>query len=452
MQKSRTFVTLAVALLLACAAVCHTVLADATHPSLLMTAVLAGAEKTMAAEIPARFVCDTVYGPHVEVTANAKVVGPGVGTPSTAAVKPRLLTLEECSKLAQILFGGQKMYAGGRLEKEARNAALLEKLRGDPASAEWICQFKQVQADLAALPKHAVQLEETASWDDSQAWTADVVSDGSDGLFRRLQCGADPATDACYILYTASDRGEPRIGSVWSTTSSAAVRQAQSFGLSGGELPHPDTLPAPAITADDAAAAAAAAVDELGLTDYTLQTADLVYGRINGSVQKGWLLNYARTVAGLPVVPPSGGHSGFRSQPQFLSSGGAGSTRRAEVLEILICDTGIVRLTWECPFTVEETVPQEAALLPFATVEKIFVETAPLMRLSADTAGGTKERIVITSARLALKYVPDEGRLVPAWCFYGSWFLLSGDTILETSGPADDPLLVLDALTGAALN
>lgn len=398
-----------------------------------------------------RLACSFSF-PGAEIVVNADVSAPAVRSLPVVATRPHILTPAECSRAVDVLFEGSDLFFGGRSDMEARAAAIQMKLRGDPANQKWLRQLEQVEKELSALPERPIRFEEAIVRQDASTWTADVA--GSAGtLRRRLQCSVCGRRNLCTLEFTASDSGEPSVGRVWDANSAEQRQQAQSSGLAGGDLPDPDSVPEPAVSQRQAAECAGEVITALGLPHYVLEQSDLVFGRINRRVQKGWRLRFVQEVAGMPVTflpsadPDDAATETLRSVP------GDGAAGR-EVLEFLVCDAGIVRLHWETPFVAAGVIRARTVLMPLDKIAEQLPALAPAAWSEAAAAGALTERIEITQAVLCLVHRADEdgsrGVLRPGWCLYGSRRLVSA-VPAAAAGSADELLLILDAADGSLL-
>ena len=132
-----------------------------------------------------------------------------------------------------------------------------------------------------------------------------------------------------------------------------------------------------------------------------------------------WVLRYYRSVGGAPVGQPSG-------TKQAEVADADGYTEKlwpAEVIELRINDSGIVRMQWNAPLEITETVVEDAAMKPFSEVTASFEKMLPM---TATNAGAdldtdiTVNRVTLSYSRISEKDDFDTGIIVPVWAFYGA--------------------------------
>lgn len=96
-----------------------------------------------------------------------------------------------------------------------------------------------------------------------------------------------------------------------------------------------------------------------------------------------------------------------------------------ETMEILVDDEGVFDFDWTSPYTITETVTEDAQLLPFEHIQDIFEK---MMRVKYEPIANQKhilptryeiDRIVLSLHRIREKDAFDTGLLIPAWSFYG---------------------------------
>ena len=132
-----------------------------------------------------------------------------------------------------------------------------------------------------------------------------------------------------------------------------------------------------------------------------------------------WVLRYYRSVDGAAVGQPSGTKKSEGSE----ADGYTEKNWPAEVIELRINDSGIVRMQWNAPLEITETVVENAAMKPFSEVTASFEKMLPMTATNAGSDLDTDitiNRVTLSYSRISEKDDFDTGIIVPVWAFYGS--------------------------------
>lgn len=201
-----------------------------------------------------------------------------------------------------------------------------------------------------------------------------------------------------------------------------------------------------AVTEEEATALCGQVVSALGLEDMTLYSAGKKYASKDPPDHMGWIVHYTRSVGGVPVT---------YTNVEGLGEGGADSEDSGayqvswpyERLDFLVNDAGLAAVVWRSPYTVDETVTADSALLPFSDVMDIF-EKMVLVEHDGMEAEVTVNDIRLGYTRIRERDKQASGLLIPAWDFFGS---------IDYGGmaPVSDPeqsLLTINAIDGTIID
>ncbi len=143
------------------------------------------------------------------------------------------------------------------------------------------------------------------------------------------------------------------------------------------------------------------------------------------------------------------------------AGGSFAPTWNYETLEIFIGNGSLLDLDWRSPHTVGETVVEDAALLSFEEIQKIFNKMMPI---TLDPAAITEhyasvdiriDTIVLELQRVTEQNSIENGLLVPVWNFYGTRTNTekSGEIYIDHNG-SYDPLrfLTINAIDGSVID
>lgn len=94
-----------------------------------------------------------------------------------------------------------------------------------------------------------------------------------------------------------------------------------------------------------------------------------------------------------------------------------------EQMEFLVNSEGIFKMNWIAPLEITETVNQDAQLLPFSEIIKVFEKIMMIKYESIpewlEDRDFEIDRITLSLQRVAEQDSPENGLLIPAWNFYG---------------------------------
>ena len=202
-------------------------------------------------------------------------------------------------------------------------------------------------------------------------------------------------------------------------------------------------LPGLTISAADAQALTDPVVEKLGIENMAFYAAWKGYkaGNERWPERGFWVVLYTRSFGGLPITYTSATGDMMTDATVY------NEPWRYETLAFFVNDSGIVGMHWEAPYTIGDTVTEDAALLGFEDVMAIF---GKMYLVNND---GLKQTVSVNEIRLGYTRIAEQDRdgsglLVPAWDFFG--------TVTDENGNTkNDPyasLLTVNAIDGSIID
>ena len=123
-------------------------------------------------------------------------------------------------------------------------------------------------------------------------------------------------------------------------------------------------------------------------------------------------------------------------------------------------DHGVYRIDWVSPYEEQEMLIQNASLLPYDTILKIFSRAITYDPIPVDEAADiTNIDIEITDVYLGEQRILeqesiDSGLLVPVWCFFGTVQSKSSDGSVQSfdTKVQANPIVVINAIDGTIID
>ena len=396
---------------------------------------------------------------NLEVYIDAEVVAPSSSSVTTAKVGRHSFNEEECEQYVSVLFEGQKTYSGEvLLSKKHTQDRILElkkelametdeekktRLQGTIEKYEMSLGFMAEGEGFVETP---VEFVIDGLYNGESLY---LVSDGSDGIYRAIEVRNDDELRSYSLRYEASTNDYPSIMNVWSATISGDIRRGAA------EYGDPKMLPGPQISEAEAIAEADTMLDGMGITDFACNDTDVVFGSINGAVQKAYRLSYTRKIADVPFNFNSGNTADFGSG-SLIDDGKGGyiPVWEDEKMTFIVTDDGIVQFEWLNPYDVLEVVTENTAMMDFESIMNVFKKM--ILVVNADVPEGTMNKIEISRIELGLMRVLepnslDTGVIIPVWDFYGKnhgkmdreeWLL----------DDPNEPYLTINAIDGSIID
>ncbi|MBR3043962.1 MAG: hypothetical protein IKH27_01275 [Oscillospiraceae bacterium] len=163
-----------------------------------------------------------------------------------------------------------------------------------------------------------------------------------------------------------------------------------------------------------------------------------------------WVLRYYRSVGGAPVGQPSGTKKAEGTEKDGFKE----KMWPAEVIELRINDSGIVRMQWSAPLEITETVVENAAMKPFAEITASFEKMLPMTATNSISDLDTDitiDRVELSYSRISEKDDFDTGLIVPVWAFYGSR-KVTGEDYYDQHLSFTGVQLALNAIDGSVID
>lgn len=394
----------------------------------------------------------------LEVHIDAEVIAPYTPEITTARVGRHAFTQEECERYASALFDGQKTYSGSTFHtKGSAQREILELQKQlaeetDEGKRQQIqAHIEEIQMSLSFMPEGEGMVEAPVefSMEPGGAEKIYLISDGSDGLYRSFQVRNNEEMHNYGMSYAAAGNDYPSIGNIWSMTTVNGLKHGTS------EFGDPNALPDLQTSEDEAVAAAEQMLADMGITAFAYKTSDVMFGSINGTVQKAYQLCFTRVIGDASFNYSTRDKADFNSGMSVDDGkGGYIEVWLAESMTFLVTDDGVVSFKWINPYEVIEVVTEHTAMLDFDSIMEIFGKM--IVVTNADVPVGLSKNISIERIELGLMRVLDPtsldtGVVIPVWDFYGKTLFadIEGDS---TEDDPNDPYLTINAVDGSIID
>ena len=159
---------------------------------------------------------------------------------------------------------------------------------------------------------------------------------------------------------------------------------------------------------------------DLGIRDFSAKNVDIVFGNINGKVQKAYRISFTRTIGGVSF---NYNYTDISSD-MAVDDGKGGKTPiwGTERVTFIVTDEGVVQFEMLNPLDVNEIVTEYTKMKDFESIMDIFKKM--ILIVHANVPEGQVRTINIERVELGLMRVLepnflDTGVIVPVWDFYG---------------------------------
>ena len=277
-----------------------------------------------------------------------------------------------------------------------------------------------------------------------------LVSDGNDGKYRKIFIENNSSTNQYRLIYSIGQNDYAKIGNLWNV----AVRSDIKHGTD--EYGSPDLLPAPSIEQNQAVNAANELLSLMGVSDYSYKTSSLVFGSINGTVQKAYRLSYSRVLGNnsftLTSAPAGGGGAIDDGKGGYIEGW------EYESMTFLVNNDGIVSMEWINPYDVSEVITNNTSMMDFNDVMDIFNKMIVVTNayLSDDMSKTINvDRIELGLMRITEPATRSSGLVIPVWDFFGNVTTAFKNGEKSYSELDDDPLnsvLAINAIDGTLVD
>ncbi len=158
---------------------------------------------------------------------------------------------------------------------------------------------------------------------------------------------------------------------------------------------------------------------QAGVDDYGFRLSAFSDTVSDPSRKKCYIFYFSRVVQGIPVT--------YAEYTNGISTDDNGATYdrvwHNELIEVLVDDSGVLRLEWQNPCTIGETLNENVKLQDFEEIKDIFRKQMFFEKTwsvtSADKSGITIKRAVLGLMRVRMK--ENEYAYMPVWDFIGDW-------------------------------
>ena len=372
---------------------------------------------------------------NLEVYVDAAVVVPNTSKMTTAKVSRHSFTVEECMRYIQVLFNGQKTYSGQlavakpklleRIEKAQMELQIATEQEDEKMMLLWQETLNKYQRELESYGEGDGLVETpvafTVNADNYNEEKMSLVSDGSDGVYRSIWIKNHDAFRTYELRYNTSKEGYPEISEIYS------MEQESELHFGTEMIGDPNDLPELVKSEADAVADANQMLSNLGIHDFSAKNVDIIFGEINGKVQKAYRISFTRTISGVSF---NYNYTDLDSDVAVDDGkGGKAPVWGTEKVTFIVTDEGVVQFEMLNPLDVNEIVTEYTNMKNFESIMDIFKRM--ILIVHANVPEGEVRTIEIKRIELGLMRILeanslDTGIVVPVWDFYGQ----SGETYL----------------------
>jgi hypothetical protein len=406
----------------------------------------------------------------LSVMIDANVTAPDVTKFPVVKVDDHRFTQEEADEIIASLADGHEIFPPpegmSREDKEryllGMKARLAElKAIPNPSEAEliWIAKYEdvtipQLEAEIAAMPEDATPEPFTTNFQPN-------TSEGGTYIMVAVDFGGERLA-GIYI----SNGSDEVLGGVSMPCSRVGFNSRESnmyFTLdrTTREVTKENAIPnGTSITREEAIAQAEALMRKAGLTDMRLvltMPASFSPGSVSDPTKQCWVLGYYPIVNGIPIaaikrnVNPSALFDSYPGEDSdYIAS------FYSPVVLFYIDETG-VWMQWDGQIDIQETLNENAVLLPFNQIQERITQQLPITYAAKE---GTTEvhvtRVELNYMRARIKDTQDGYMLIPVWDVIGYTDEPLSNALAK--GPKANPedfletLLTISAIDGAVLD
>ena len=387
------------------------------------------------------------------VNVEAQVLAPREAALPTLLVDRHIFTGEESAAFVTALFEGQKTYSGEISETKADILLELQNFRSllaaeteEQARRELEGSIAKCEMAIGMLPEGEGMVETPAEFRTTHLGEQMfLVSDGSDGFYRAMFVNNYCHEKLNTFSYSIGRDHYPVFGNLWDINTSGGLKHGiEEFG-------DPSLIPASTITEQEAVQKANDLLQKLSINDYEFGDASVVFGLINGQVQKAYRLRYTRKVG-----------DALFTITDFMSGGAIDDGQGGyiwgweyESLTFIVADNDVLSMEWTNPYDITETVAEDTSILSFEEVTGIFEKMIIIQNDFAQD--GVTMKIDIHRIELGLMRVTDAntrsiGLVIPVWDFFGTVTYKHKNGEVSVSDHAFGPLLTINAIDGSSIN
>ena len=435
------------------------------------------------------------------VSIDADVIIPQASKLSVVEVRRGELTQELADRVINALVKGQleayeqqtsRLYGKSRVQKHLDALDALIVKAGSSKSAEWRAAMHAEREYWANVLANATETSAPISgvlthpsWTDADAASGYKVLDddmlqvvgmaeseaGCETL--SIRKGRDESVIFCYVREPNEcvDPGA-QIGN-YKSEAELLLQEQKDEENPYGYIRLQDVAGIPAIhtTQQDALAIGTKLMDALGISNVSCVSAEQCWGGsfdpdasgvrglptaaygVTNPFRCVWRLRYTRTFNGLPTT-----YDTIPCQPYLDPEDDNEELPFVdyENIQVYIDDTGIVGFRWAAPLETGDVVIEDATVLPFSEIMKVFTGTFLVANPWSDSPA---ESIAFRISQIRLGYmrvrdadVYDKGLLIPVWDFYGERTYDPDGDLPETSYRYDQSMFTINAIDGSIID
>ena len=183
---------------------------------------------------------------------------------------------------------------------------------------------------------------------------------------------------------------------------------------------------------------------QAGVDDYDIRMSAYADSMFDPSRKKCYILKFSRVIQGIPVTYAEYTNGISTDDDSAVSYDHIWSD---ELIEVLVDDSGILRLHWQNPCTIEETLNENAKLMDFKEIKEIFRKQM-FFEKTWSLSPSDKNAITINRAVfgfMRVKMQSGQYAYMPVWDFIGEW-KTEAQTTMNLS------FLTLNAVDGSVIN
>ncbi len=163
-------------------------------------------------------------------------------------------------------------------------------------------------------------------------------------------------------------------------------------------------------------------------------------------------LQYQRTIDRVPITLTRHDGNSLKDEDDYSEPW------PYERVEVIVDETGVVYFHYVSPYTIQETVTENATLRDFPEITSVFEKMFPITYGYLDEAGTDYSlQVEMTEVRLGLMRVTeqnsrDSGLLIPVWDFFGEVTVVPYEGEPYNLSGGLDSLLTLNAIDGSIID
>ena len=422
------------------------------------------------------------------INVDADVILPDVDAYPVIKLEPLVLPQERVDELVHYFARDRKLYQPNLLTKKDYEDALIQAKRGQLVDGEYVVteDTKRVVAELEETIKNApedspkIYSDTTLTYDTNEDGTIDMSTSNN---YLTVDIEGDNGPDSGCIYFRNYVDGESNLTEFsYLTTTYMAESFARSFveddqrmqeeydpelvakdtsfleSMKSNEERYQKLMSAEiSITKDEAQAIAQKAIDELGIQNMYLITAERAlmnpYHGLpsDGSDKGGYVFEYVRQSGGIAgFIRRSWSGNPSENPPEYRPP------FEQESVTVVVTDDGIESFLWRGCAQPIETVSENVEMLPFEDVierlkERIFIERA--YEAGFDTTQTITINVDTAELRVGYIDVKDElsqALLVPVWMFQTTGALTVNDG--RTFSSMMDEIYIFNAIDGGYIH